>query len=127
MQVSRNGIDSMMRRFISEAFLLANDNTSDVTTSSDRFNYLWTVGRFDLHSGFYQATLVFVRDTLHSFNYVTNIHTALFVVSWVAGLVYVVGMFRPYYKRNNVEVRYGGVVVQEIASAIHGCMFMSCA
>jgi hypothetical protein len=104
-QVSRDGIDAMMHRLIDEATLLSQDAADNIAINSTRMDYLWVIGRFDLHNGFRTITRHFVAHALSIFRSVVQIHTALFGLSWVAGLVYVLAMCLPFCRRSQQEVQ----------------------
>ncbi|GFR46157.1 hypothetical protein Agub_g7684 [Astrephomene gubernaculifera] len=80
-EVTHNGIDTMVRRMITEMRLLTDDADADATYNSTRTAFMSAVGPNDLYDGLQQGAQLFVDYSINQFNAVTKMHTILLMVS----------------------------------------------
>lgn len=98
-QVTYNGLDSMMQRYLAEVHLLSEDTTADQHLNSSRLDYLFKTGYYDLHDGMKANAQLTTATVLAQFDSVKQAHVILFVLSVLLTLAFMMGMFRPFLKR----------------------------
>ncbi|GFR46145.1 hypothetical protein Agub_g7671, partial [Astrephomene gubernaculifera] len=80
-EVTHNGLDTMVRRMLTELRLLTEDDDADATYDSTRCAFMGVVGASDLYDGLQQGAQLFVDYSINQYNAVTKMHTILLVVS----------------------------------------------
>ena len=64
MQVASHAIDPMVRRLITEAKLMASDDTSALGPASSRWLYIWSVARVDIAYALSTLAISVTSDSL---------------------------------------------------------------
>jgi len=122
-EVSRSGLDAMMRRLISEMNLLVEDSYVDLNYLSTRYDYMFTVGARDLYEGLQDAAKLFVDYSINRYNNVLLIHTILLAATAVLAVVYGLFWVRPHCRKVRQEAaKVAGLlshVPQELDVASH--------
>ncbi|KAG2497227.1 hypothetical protein HYH03_004816 [Edaphochlamys debaryana] len=98
-EVTRNGLDVMVRRMLAEMTLLSEDDDADVAYNGTRYMFMASVGGNDLYEGLQQAAQLFVDYSIGRYNEVTFLHTILLVVTCFALVLYVVLVLWPHLAR----------------------------
>ncbi|KAG2487286.1 hypothetical protein HYH03_014127 [Edaphochlamys debaryana] len=104
-EVSRNAIDPMMRRLMTEARMMALDDLGDVNHTSDRWQYIWQVAQVDLHDGLEELTASYEADALAAFTAQGTLHTIIFGISWALWGLYIFLLLKPYLAVSSTETK----------------------
>ncbi|KAG2447634.1 hypothetical protein HYH02_007552 [Chlamydomonas schloesseri] len=97
--VSRNGLDGMVRRVITEMTLLSLDDDRDAVYNKSRYDYIHMVGGRDCLEGLQDAAQLFVGHSIAAYNEVQKLHTILLAVTIVAAALYLVLLLWPHCAR----------------------------
>jgi len=103
---AHNGLDALMRRFITEAKLLSMDDEQDATFLSTRFDFIYQLGMFDLADGLTEAAGVFTDFAIARLKAIQDIHIALLVVTLALAVGYVYWVTKPYVAGIKREASY---------------------
>ncbi|KAF5832008.1 hypothetical protein DUNSADRAFT_12249 [Dunaliella salina] len=95
-EATHNGLDAMMRRFIRELKLLAADDVQDLVFTSERMDYIYHVGMYDLQEGLIEASQLFTEFAISRFHTLEELHIALLVVTVALAVGYVYWVTKPY-------------------------------
>ncbi|KAG2446966.1 hypothetical protein HYH02_008120 [Chlamydomonas schloesseri] len=95
-EVTHHGLDTMVRRMITEMELLLSDSDEDVRYNGTRWTYMYNVGTFDLYEGLQQAAELFVSFSVDRYNRVTQIHTWLLVGTVLLFCAFIVLVLWPH-------------------------------
>ncbi|KAG2497251.1 hypothetical protein HYH03_004835 [Edaphochlamys debaryana] len=98
-EVSRNGLDVMVRRMLAEMTLLSEDDDADVAYNGTRYMFMASVGGNDLYEGLQQAAQLFVDYSIGRYDQVTFLHTILLIVTCFLVVLYVVLVLWPHLAR----------------------------
>eukprot|EP00198_Chlamydomonas_reinhardtii_P012000 XP_001701337.1 predicted protein [Chlamydomonas reinhardtii] len=79
--VTHNGLDTLVRRMISEMRLLTQDDDVDVAYNGTRYTFMAAVAGADLYEGLQQGAQLFVDWSISRYNQVANLQTILLLVS----------------------------------------------
>ena len=72
---------------------------------SARYDYIWSVGHFDMRDGLQLANANYVADALASFSSQGDTHVALLVAALLAGALFMALLFRPFLAATAKESR----------------------
>ncbi|KAG2431591.1 hypothetical protein HYH02_013284 [Chlamydomonas schloesseri] len=79
--VTHNGLDTLVRRMMSEMRLLTQDADVDVVYNGTRYTFMAAVAGSDLYEGLQQGAQLFVDWSISRYNQVANLQTILLLVS----------------------------------------------
>ncbi|EFJ45816.1 hypothetical protein VOLCADRAFT_93924 [Volvox carteri f. nagariensis] len=91
-QLTHHGLDSMMRRVVSELELLVADDDADAVYNGTRY----MVGTKDLYEGLQSSAQLFVDFMIGRYQNVKLLHTLLLVATIVLFVTYALLVLRPY-------------------------------
>ncbi|KAG2423294.1 hypothetical protein HXX76_015443 [Chlamydomonas incerta] len=97
--VSRNGLDGMVRRVITEMTLLSLDDDRDAVYNKSRYDYIHMVGGRDCLEGLQDAAQLFVDHSIAAYDEVQKLHTILLAVTIVSAALYLVMLLWPHCAR----------------------------
>ncbi|KAG2445381.1 hypothetical protein HXX76_000003 [Chlamydomonas incerta] len=79
--VTHNGLDTLVRRMMSEMRLLTQDTDADAVYNGTRYSFMAAVAGSDLYEGLQQGAQLFVDWSISRYNQVANLQTILLLVS----------------------------------------------
>lgn len=111
------GLDTLVRKYIEEVRLLMLDAPAAHTVNNTHFNFVWAVGKGDLHDGLQKLLLLSEEATLADSETAKTLQIALLVVAFALNVFFFTRFFTPWLNRTLIESKRVATLLSEVRRA----------
>lgn len=108
------GLDTLVRSYVEELRLLMLDPPEQHTVNNTHFNYVWAVGKGDLHDGLQRLLTLTEEDTLTDSEQAKTLQIAMLVVAFAMNVFFFARFFMPWLNRTLVESKRVAALLSEL-------------
>ncbi|PNH12263.1 hypothetical protein TSOC_000864 [Tetrabaena socialis] len=118
-QATRNGLDVLLNAHFSaaESLITQPDEASGLNTIE--FHLLWATGQQDMEGGLSMMNEVFLGDVQDAYNKVEVQQVAMFVISWLLALAFLVFQLRPFLRKALGETRRIAELLSQLPAEVN--------